>query len=186
MTHDTQAFRVIMGLGNPDPALLDTYHNAGMLALPAIAAALTGSEEPLVFKRYKDLFEYAEADGISFVKPLTYMNDSGRAAKEALRVLKADPVALAVAHDDSDLPVGSFKIVRGGGTAGHKGIISIVEHLHTPDFLRIRIGIRDPREVHRKKAADFVLSSISPKDREALTAAFAEIGATLLRTLPKA
>ncbi len=177
------AVTVIVGLGNPGPEYASTYHNVGMRALPALAAALAPNALPLEgghgFSRYKDSFEYTKAGAFLFVKPLTYMNDSGRAVKDALRVLTAPPSALAVVHDDSDLPLGAFKIVRGGGAAGHKGILSIVDHLHTEDFLRVRIGIRDPHEVRRKKAGDFVLSPISPRDMDVLDEVFVKIGEAL-------
>ncbi len=186
MTHNAQV-NVIVGLGNPGPEYHMTYHNAGMLALPSLAARLAPDAAgpdgtDLTFTRYKRLFEYAIADGWAFVRPLIYMNDSGRAVKEALRVLDATPEGLIVAHDDSDLALGTWKIVRGGGgAAGHKGIISIIDHLGTPSFTRARIGIRDPRETHRKKAGDFVLSPIGAHEREALEKAFLEI-AEALRT----
>lgn len=191
MTHDAQVsregaeggVRAIAGLGNPGPEYLHTYHNVGMLSIPILASFLAPDVFPPgnapSFSRYKDSFEYTKAGDLSFVKPLTFMNDSGRAVKEALRVLGASPSALAVAHDDSDLPLGAFKIVRGGGAAGHKGILSIIDHLGTDDFLRIRIGIRDPHEVHRKKAGDFVLSPIPPRDMETLEKVFVQIGEML-------
>jgi PTH1 family peptidyl-tRNA hydrolase len=186
MTHNAQV-NVIVGLGNPGPEYSMTYHNAGMLALPALAARLAPDDagvdgSALAFARYKHLFEYARGDRWAFVRPLTYMNDSGRAVKEALRVLDAMPGALMVAHDDSDLPLGAWKIARGGGAAGHKGILSIVDHLGTNDFIRIRIGIRDPQEAERKKAGDFVLSPIGARERETLEKVFMEIAESLRAT----
>lgn len=178
MTHTAQV-RIIVGLGNPGSEYENTYHNAGALALPSLAAALAPDAGPLAFKRYKSSFEYAAADGFIFVKPLTYMNESGLAVRDALKVLKASPEDIAVAHDDSDLTIGAFKIVKGGGAAGHKGILSIVAHLGTEDFLRIRIGIRPANETHRKKAGDFVLSPITSADMDTLEAVFGEIAGSL-------
>lgn len=174
--------KIIIGLGNPDPELLHTYHNAGTLALPTLAAHLTSdTTRSLMFKRYKDLFEYAVTDTLTFVKPLVYMNESGEAVKSALRMLKAKPKEIAVAHDDSDLTIGSFKIAFGGGAAGHNGIRSIVAHLKTEDFTRIRIGIRDPHEVKRKKAGEFVLSPITKSNMKKLEMVFENIAAELLK-----
>jgi len=172
-----ERIRLVVGLGNPDPALIHTYHNAGMLFIAALAARL-GDPSP-AFKRYKDSFQYAAAGPLTLVRPLTYMNESGRAVKDALKVLKAIPAQLAVAHDDSDLTLGSFKIVRGGGAAGHKGILSIVAQTGTEDFLRIRIGIRPAGETHRRKAGDFVLSPISPADGKTLEKTFEKISEKL-------
>ncbi|MDR3582665.1 MAG: aminoacyl-tRNA hydrolase [Candidatus Pacebacteria bacterium] len=172
--------RIVIGLGNPDPNLLGTYHNAGTIALPALAARLApDAPQPLAFKHYKGIFEYAPAGAFMFVKSLTYMNESGKAVKEALRVLKAKPREIAVAHDDSDLTIGNFKIAFGGGAAGHNGIRSIVAHLGTEDFTRIRIGIRDANEVQRKKAGDFVLSPIGKANMKKLETVFGEIAEKL-------
>lgn len=175
----TAQVKVIIGLGNPGHEYERTYHNAGALSLSPMAAALAPGAEPLEFKRYKDSFEYASAGSITFVRPLVYMNESGLAVRDALKVLKASPEDIAVAHDDSDLTIGSFKIVRGGGAAGHKGILSIAAHIGTEDFLRIRIGIRAANETHRKKAGDFVLSTITPSDMKTLETAFEGIAKAL-------
>lgn len=183
--HEKLHINVIVGLGNPDPELRNTYHNAGMRALPAIAAALSSADSPvhtdteITFRRHKNSFAYARVGPYVFVEPLTYMNESGRAVKDALTVFEASPETLVVAHDDSDLPVGSFKIARGGGAAGHKGILSIIDHVHTRDFVRIRIGIRDPHESSRKKAGAFVLSPITPDDMHALETTYRAIGKAL-------
>ncbi len=188
MAHNNQAaaagtkkIKVVVGLGNPDPLLLKTYHNAGMLALPVLAKGFT--DGPLVFKRYKDIFEYARAGALVFVRPLVFMNESGHAVKEALRVLDAVPGELAVAHDDSDITLGRFKIAEGGGAAGHNGIRSIIAHLNTEEFTRIRIGIRDEHEEHRKKAGDFVLSPITASNMEKMEAAFGDIAEELRKTM---
>ena len=185
MTHNTQGagkIKIVVGLGNPDPDLLHTYHNAGTLAILSLAARLApDAPAPLTFKRYKDIFEYASAGRFIFVKPLVYMNESGEAVKTALRVLKAKPGEIAIVHDDSDLTIGNFKIAFGGGAAGHNGIRSIVTHLKTEDFTRIRIGIRNANEVRRKKAGDFVLSPITGADMKKLEAVFENIAEEILK-----
>ena len=175
----TAQVKVIIGLGNPGREYERTYHNAGVLSLPFIAANLASGAVPLDFKRYKDSFEYASAGNVTLVKPLTYMNESGAAVRDALKVLRVSPEDIAVAHDDSDLTIGDFRIVKGGGAAGHKGILSIVAHIGTEDFLRIRIGIRAANEARRKKAGDFVLSTITPSDMKMLESAFGEISKNL-------
>lgn len=186
MEHDTRPV-IIMGLGNPDPLLADTYHNAGTQAVRRLAEHAARAEENAddahdgtpKFTRYKDLFSYTTIGRRTFVLPLVYMNDSGRAAKEALRVLKASPADFIVAHDDSDIAIGTFKLVRGGRAAGHKGIQSIIDHLGTDDFSRIKIGIRAPDELRRKKAGDFVLSPISARDKKELEKVFDRIPSAL-------
>jgi PTH1 family peptidyl-tRNA hydrolase len=103
------------------------------------------------------------------------MNESGRAVKDAMRTFGVNAKDIVVIHDDSDISVGMFKRAGGGGSAGHNGIRSIIEHLHTEDFARIRIGIRAANEVHRKKAGDFVLSPITADDKKIFEGVFEEI-----------
>lgn len=169
---------LIIGLGNPDPALEDTYHNAGALAVQWIAEHADvdgpGMSAPK-FRAYKDIFSYVKIGKNTFVRPLVFMNESGRAVKEAMRVFEAKAENIAVIHDDSDISIGEVKYSIGGRSAGHKGIQSIIDHLKTEDFLRIRIGIRELNEVSRKKAKDFVLSPISIKNHETLEGVFATI-----------
>jgi PTH1 family peptidyl-tRNA hydrolase len=169
---------LIIGLGNPDPALEETYHNAGALAVRWIVNHADvdgpGMSAPK-FRAYKDIFSYVKIGKYIFIRPLVFMNESGRAVKEAMRVFEAGAGDIAIIHDDSDLLIGEVKYSTGGRSAGHKGIQSIIDHLKTDNFLRIRIGIREKNEVNRKKAEDFVLSPISTKDREILETAFATI-----------
>ena len=168
---------LIIGLGNPDPTLVHTYHNVGALAVQWIAEHAvenggggvihgdTVARTPK-FRAHKNSFAYIKAEKYIFIRPLVYMNESGRAVKDAMQIFGADAKDIIIVHDDSDISVGEFKRVVGGGSAGHNGIKSIIEHLHTEDFARIRIGIRATNEVRRKKAGDFVLSPITADDKE--------------------
>jgi PTH1 family peptidyl-tRNA hydrolase len=158
---------LIIGLGNPDPILEKTYHNIGVLAVQKIAG--------IKFRSHKDLFSYATVGEKTFVRPLVYMNESGRAVKEAMKIFKCEVTDIVIIHDDSDIPIGDVKYSSDGGSAGHKGIISIIDHLKTKEFVRIRIGIRSKDEVHRKKAEEFVLSPIKPNDMNIFEALFEEI-----------
>lgn len=174
---------LIIGLGNPDPTLTETYHNVGVIAVewfaenaPNDAGDAVG---PIAFRRHGDLFAYAKVDGKIFVRPLVYMNESGRAVSEAMRVFNADAKHIAIVHDDSDITIGDYRVSDGGRAAGHKGIQSIIDHLHTEDFKRVRIGIREKNEVHRKKAGDFVLSPISHADQKIFEEVFAKISDAL-------
>lgn len=172
---------LIIGLGNPDPELLNTYHNVGVLAVDRLAAdAAEGSGAELKFRAHKDAFEYTKIGSRIFIRPLVYMNESGLAVHAALRAFGAGAKDIVILHDDSDIPVGEFKRAQGGSSAGHKGIASIIDHLHTEDFARIRIGIRAKDEVRRKKAGDFVLSPITPADKKIFEEVFQEISPSLL------
>jgi PTH1 family peptidyl-tRNA hydrolase len=170
---------LIIGLGNPDPALENTYHNVGALAVQWIAehATADGGSTPK-FRAHKDSFEYIKAGDQILIRPLVFMNESGRAVKDAMHVFGAGIKDIVIIHDDSDIAVGGFKRANGGGSAGHNGIRSIIDHLHTEDFARIRIGIRAKDEAHRKKAGDFVLSPITPSDKKAFEGVFEKISAS--------
>jgi len=169
---------IILGLGNPGEEYENTYHNAGWLALSRLKNEL--ENEGFVSKKGKgETFEYFDLTGgekrYILVFPNTFMNLSGKAAREALKFFNGGIETLVIIHDDSDLPIGEIKSARGAGPAGHNGVSSVIEHLKTKDFLRIRIGIRNPDEVVRKKAEDFVLKRIKKADLEKLYLAFAEL-----------
>jgi PTH1 family peptidyl-tRNA hydrolase len=169
---------LIIGLGNPDPALETTYHNVGALAVQWIAEHAvenSGAAGALKFRTHKDIFAYAKSGSIIFIRPLVFMNESGRAAKDAMRAFDAGAKDIIVIHDDSDIVIGDFKRATGGGSAGHNGVKSVIDHLHTEDFARIRIGIRATSEAHRKKAGDFVLSPITATDKKILEAVYRKI-----------
>ncbi len=192
---------IVAGLGNPGPEFSSTYHNAGRLALEALATRLGAPDDSgnasgaagasgirvggasavasgrgaSTWKSHRGLFSYAIADGIALVSPLTYMNESGAAVGEALKKFGAKPSALIVLHDESDLPVGQYKISAGRGAAGHRGVQSIMDTVRTKEFTRIRIGIRPPRERTRRKASAFVLKPVSASDRAVFAEVFAKI-----------
>jgi PTH1 family peptidyl-tRNA hydrolase len=173
---------LIIGLGNPDPLLEETYHNVGVLAVQWIVAhaakndpGTTGGGATPKFRTHKGMFAYTKLGNRTFVRPLVFMNESGRAVKEAMRTFGANATNIAIIHDDSDLPVGEYKLSESGRSAGHKGIQSIMDHLGTDAFARIRIGIREPNETHRKKAGDFVLSPINTADKKSFEEVFKKI-----------
>jgi PTH1 family peptidyl-tRNA hydrolase len=170
---------LIIGLGNPDPLLEETYHNVGVLAVQWLAEHGESGEASARFRRHGDLFEYVKIDKKIFMRPLVFMNESGKAVREAMRAFGMTPHDILVIHDDSDLPMGEWKLSKAGRAAGHKGIQSIIDHLKEEEFSRVRIGIREKGEVHRKKAGDFVLSPIAEKDRKTFEHIFEEISAKL-------
>jgi len=178
MEYNKQVMNLIVGLGNPGKEYEHTYHNVGRMALEHWLAQ---TDADATFRRHGDYFEYARSGDIVFVRPLTFMNESGLAVREAAKHFTIKPEDIVVLHDDSDIPPGEYKISFGGGAAGHKGVQSVIDHLHTEDFSRGRIGIRDPQEQTRKKAGDFVLDAVTPTDRNMLAGVFAEIEASALR-----
>ena len=170
--------RLIVGLGNPGTEYENTYHNAGALALCRFAALLVGAGE-MRWSVHKKLFSYAQIPGWTFVKPLVFMNVSGIAVREAAKKFNIPTSRIILLHDDSDLPLGTWKISRGRGAAGHHGVESAIAALGTNEFIRIRIGIRPMRERVRKKAEDFVLNPITKLSAETLEKTFADIAQAL-------
>jgi len=166
---------IFVGLGNPGAAYEHTYHNVGTLALEKIFASRLADGEAPNWKSYKKLFLYAASPTAVFVKPLTFMNESGVAVSAALKKFGASPANLVVLHDESDLPIGNFKISTARNAAGHNGVQSIIDHLGTNAFTRIRIGIRPADEATRKKASDFVLKRITKKGEVILESVFEKI-----------
>lgn len=167
-----QEVKIAAGLGNPGEEYARTYHNAGALAVEALV--------PGAAWKTHGRFRYAKESGIIFIIPETFMNESGLAVLEALRFFKLKPNELLILHDDSDLPIGEWKLHFGRGSAGHKGVASVIEHIGTEDLWRARIGIRPAEEERRRKAGDFVLDKIKRPDMDALEKVFTEIRAALL------
>lgn len=129
--------RLIVGLGNPGETYRDTRHNIGFMVLDEIARRLGASfrEE----KRWVGLV--AKFSGGHLLKPLTFMNDSGRSAQAVGHFYKAKPAQTLVVYDDVDLPLGRLRFRANGSAAGHNGIRSLISAFGTQDFPRLKIGI---------------------------------------------
>jgi peptidyl-tRNA hydrolase, PTH1 family len=147
---------LVAGLGNPGRDYERTRHNLGHMVCDELAGRYGASF------RSKFSGELAELrlDGLrlALVKPLTYMNDSGRSVGAALRFFKLPPERLLVVHDEVDLDLGRLQARMGGGLAGHNGLRSVAQHLGTPEFMRLRIGIGRPERGDPRPVADWVLS----------------------------
>lgn len=164
-------WRVVMGLGNPGVEYKNTYHNAGISALQAIARTLEKERGGAPIWRKTKLFRYAKFVSLVLVEPLVFMNDSGGAARAVLKRFGEAPSRLLVLHDDSDIKAGAFKLAFGRGAAGHRGVQSILDALNTKNFWRGRIGVRK----NRGKAGGFVLNAMSARDKEFIYRAIGEL-----------
>lgn len=168
---------LLIGLGNPGEKYAGTYHNAGWELLNFLKIKLEEKHGAANVKDGKGFHFYQYGD-LSLIYPNTYMNLSGEAVKAALAWFHKRPEDVVVFHDDSDLAVGEYKETE-GGAAGHHGIESILEAVNDSPVLRVRIGIRDPREKSgehpRRKAGSFVLKPISKSDQEKLEGVFQEL-----------
>jgi PTH1 family peptidyl-tRNA hydrolase len=114
--------------------------------------------------REKFSAEWSRAGDLLLLKPMTFMNQSGTSVQPAMAFFKVEPSELCVVHDELDLPFGAVRKKVGGGHAGHNGLRSIIQHLSTPEFMRIRVGIgRPPLEWGPKPdVSPFVLAPFTP------------------------
>ncbi len=154
--------KVVVGLGNPGPEYKDTRHNIGFMVLEQLAARHRVERQE---SRYDAIIGEIRINGekVLLVKPLTYMNLSGRSVQPLVHWHKLNLADLIVIYDDMDLPVGSLRIRANGGSGGHKGMKSVIERLHTEEFPRARIGIGRPAQHH---PADWVLGRFSGTEKE--------------------
>lgn len=160
-----QPLKLIVGLGNPGEAYSHTRHNIGFLALEHIArknqvalrscgsAALGG--ETIMYGNH-----------VTLLMPHTFMNDSGTAVLEAARRSAMNAEDIIVIHDDMDIPFGVLKIKVRGGSAGHRGIESIIAHVGSDCFMRVRAGIGKPPE--NMSPIDYVLNDFSVNEWQVL------------------
>ncbi len=165
---------LVVGLANPGDEFSGTRHNVGGDAV-VLLSARHGGGRLRAEKGQQALVEEVRIAGarVALAVPTTYMNDSGAAVRPLLRRYGVqDPGHLVVVHDELDLPPGVLKVKVGGGTAGHNGLKSVQAHLHTADFVRIRIGIGKPPG--REQGADYVLRRPSRAERELLDACVVE------------
>ena len=155
--------KIIVGLGNPEDKYAKTFHNMGWIAVGDVAQKLG-----VKFKKRECESLCAEAniggEKVIIARPLTYMNCSGRAVKQLLAKHKAGIGDLIVIYDDFDLPKGNVRIRPSGSAGTHNGMRSVIAETGSSDFVRIRIGIRDP-EVNIP-IINYVLSNVRPEDYE--------------------
>ncbi|MDE7306665.1 MAG: aminoacyl-tRNA hydrolase [Clostridia bacterium] len=155
--------KIIVGLGNPEEKYLKTFHNMGYIAVGDVAEKLNTKFKK---KQCESFIAEANSDGekIIIARPLTYMNNSGRAVKQLLAKFKATVADLIVLYDDYDIPKGSVRIRPSGSAGTHNGMRSIIAEIGTSAFTRIRIGIRDA-EVNIP-IINYVLSEVRKEDYE--------------------
>lgn len=159
---------LIVGLGNPEEKYAKTFHNMGFLAAGDAAALLDAK-----FRQKECEASVAEAyvggEKIVIARPLTYMNASGRAVKQLMARYKISPAELVVIYDDYDLPKGHVRIRPSGSAGTHNGMRSVIAETGLTEFVRIRIGIRDP-EVNIP-IINYVLSEVKKEDYELFSSA---------------
>lgn len=157
--------KMVVGLGNPGPEYARTRHNVGFQVLEVLAQRYR-----LVFgaREHQALvapWTFAGQD-VLLVMPMTYMNLSGKAVAPLVRTYGVTPADLLVVYDDLDLPFGVLRMRPKGGAGGHKGVASVIDHLGTSEFPRLRVGIGRPPG--RMDPAEYVLSPFTEEEEEVM------------------
>lgn len=154
-----------VGLGNPGAAYALHRHNVGFMAIDTIAAL---HDLGLETKKFQGLLREGRLDGtrIVLLKPQTFMNESGRSIRAALDFYKLTPEDVTVFYDELDILPFKVKVKRGGGSAGHNGIRSMIAHVGA-DFRRVRLGIGHPG--HKDRVTGHVLCNFAKSELEPLT-----------------
>src|ERR671933_379795 len=169
---------LVVGLGNPGREYARHRHNVGWMVVDELARRHGGSWKGKFDGRVAEV----RIDGhrVGLLKPETYMNESGRSVSAAARFYKVPADSVLVVHDDGDLDVGRLQARLGGGLAGHNGLRSVAQHLGTPEFLRLRVGVGRPERGDPRPLADFVLSNFEPhEDADVIVARAADAVETL-------
>jgi PTH1 family peptidyl-tRNA hydrolase len=161
--------RLLAGLGNPGPEYEATRHNAGFWWIDAAARELGATLQPE--RAYSGLAarvnRSAAAGGpLWLLKPMTYMNLSGKSVAALARFFKIAPEEILVVHDELDLLPGQVKLKQGGSHAGHNGLKDIVAQMGSADFWRLRLGIGHPGV--KAEVINYVLKKPSPEHRQAI------------------
>lgn len=157
---------LIVGLGNPGDQYENTRHNVGFRALDELAETVGVPVQKL---KHKALTNTCTVSGVKvlLMKPITYMNLSGEAVGEAARFYKIPPERVLVISDDTSLPVGKLRVRKSGSAGGHNGLKSIIQHLGTDQFPRVKIGVGEKPHPDYDMA-DWVLGKFQNEDKKVI------------------
>lgn len=180
--------KLIVGLGNPGKRYERTRHNVGFMVLDRLHTAL----KPRNISSWELSKKFnAELAGVTTVhnekiilaKPMTFMNDSGASVQLIAHYYKLAPTDIVVVHDDKDLALGKFIVQINRGHAGHNGVRSIIEHLNTKNFTRIRIGIGKDDQKKLDDVPEFVLGKFGLLERKQINAVMESATEKLIRII---
>jgi len=158
---------LVVGLGNPEREYASHRHNVGFMVVDELARAK--GAEPFRSKFSGEIARLRLPDEeLLLLKPMTYMNESGRSVGPAAGFFRIAAADVIVIHDELDLPAGQIRLKQGGGHAGHNGVRSIISCLGSADFGRVRVGIGHPPAGFRADVADYVLAPFEPEIRAEL------------------
>lgn len=155
--------KVIVGLGNPGFQFKKTRHNVGFMVIDDLSGRLNVKVKE---NKFNALFgsTTVQGDKVALLKPQTYMNNSGEAVRAFLDYYDVPTEDLVVVYDDLDLPTGKIRLRQKGGSGGHNGVKSLIAHLGSKEFNRIRIGINHPER--DKDVIDYVLKPFSKDEKD--------------------
>jgi len=149
------------GLGNPGPAYAKTRHNIGWRVIDCLVADF-GARDISKKTFHGELYRHGD---LFFLKPTTFMNNSGKSVLAVKQFFKIDIEDIVVIHDDIDLPFGALRFKKGGGDGGHNGLRS-VDQLVGKEYYRIRIGVGKPE--HKSQVIDYVLHPFDPEEEKSI------------------
>lgn len=160
--------KLIIGLGNPGKQYDYTRHNIGFEVIDALAKEWNA---PLTNAKFNGMYAtvHRPEGKVILLKPLTYMNLSGESVRPLMDYFDIDVEDIIVIYDDLDLETGKLRLRQKGSAGGHNGIKSLIQHLGTQQFNRIRVGVNRPPA--GMKVADYVLSKFSKDDASVVTEA---------------
>lgn len=160
--------KLIVGLGNPGRQYENTRHNVGFKVIDQLSEDLS---IPLDRQKYNGIYGIGHISGekVILLKPLTYMNLSGECIRPLMDFYDMNVEDLVVIYDDLDLPVGKIRLRAKGSAGGHNGIKSMIQHLGTQEFNRIRVGIDRP--TNGMKISDYVLGQFTEADLQGINEA---------------
>ncbi len=154
--------KLIVGLGNPGKKFENTRHNVGFMAVDQLSKELGISLDQ---KKFQGIYGKGMVNGeaVYLLKPQTFMNLSGESVRPLMEYFNIDVEDLLVIYDDLDLPTGKVRLRQKGSAGGHNGMKSIITHIHTQEFKRVRIGIDRSA---RQSVIDYVLKPFSKEEAE--------------------
>jgi len=177
--------KLVVGLGNPGRGYANNRHNVGFVCLSHFARTQGIRFDKKQGRARVGLGGVAGSKGV-VAKPQTYMNRSGRSVGLLVKKFNVGFSNLIVIHDDLDLSLGKIRIRRGGSSAGHKGINSIITELGSQDFIRIRVGIGRPvknessTEISEDEIISYVLSDFPAGEKQTITEVIPRVGEAIL------
>ncbi len=180
--------KIIVGLGNPGEKYQKTRHNVGFMYLDFLTDLFRKEDVAISwetksrFKAQIAEFQY-KGKKMAFVKPLTYMNESGWSVSQYLSWNKGNPGNIVLVHDDLDIQLGKYKFSPEKSPKIHFGVISVENYLHTKSFTRLRIGVDNRQEGNRIQGVNYVMGRFSDEEERQLLDVFHQTLAPLNQIL---